>query len=377
MWRHLPVGTFERDRAAARISAKRGGLRLTWLIPAALVALLALNAPAGAQTPASDPVQTPAGQSAPSPAGESPAPASQSAPSPSADSAPASQAAQATLSLSAVLNGGGAPLAGGLRWRVFAAQTDPDGSRPLVVESSLAQPTLTIPAGDYVVHVAFGLASTAKRVTLGAEVRSERLTLSAGALKIEGTLADAPIDPSKLSLAIYVPQNRNPLGKLVYAKGKAGDIIGLPEGSYHIVSTFLDTVGAHSGVSAAANTGKSAAIAPPAAIPSNSIVNADIKVMSGKRIDVTIKHRCATLTLKLVNKPGAEALANTTFTVLTPGGDVIRELVGAFPALVLAEGEYVVIARHESKVYQSTFQVQTGMDRDVEVVAEESGKQGP
>jgi hypothetical protein len=118
-------------------------------------------------------------------------------------------------------------------------------------------------------------------------------------------------------------------------------------------------------------------LAPPAAIPSNSMVNADIKVISGKRIDVTIRHHCATLTLKLVNKAGAEALANTTFTVLTPGGDVIRELVGAFPSLVLAEGEYVVIARHDSKVYQSTFQVQTGMDRDVEVVAEESGKQGP
>jgi hypothetical protein len=296
---------------------------------------------------------------------------------PASAQAPTGESAQATLDLSAVLSGGGAPLTGGLRWRVFGAQADPDGSHPLIVESGLAQPTLTIPPGDYVVHVAFGLASAAKRVKLGAEVRSERLTLSAGALRIEGTLADAPIDSSKLSLAIYVPQNRNPLGKLVYAKAKAGDMVGLPEGSYHIVSTYMDTVGARSGVSAASNSGKSAAPASPAAIPSNSIVNADIKVVSGKRVDVTIKHRCATLTLKLVNKQGSEALANTTFTVLTPGGDVIRELVGAFPALVLAEGEYVVIARHESKVYQSTFQVQTGMDRDVEVVAEESGKQGP
>jgi len=159
---------------------------------------------------------------------------------------PASESAQVTLNLSAVLNGGAAPLAGGLRWRVFGARADADGSHPLIVESSLAQPTLTVPPGDYVVHVAFGLASAAKRVTLGAEVRSERLTLSAGALRIDGTLADAPIDPSKLSLAIYVPQNRNPLGKLVYANGKAGDIIGLPEGSYHIVSTYLETVGAHS-----------------------------------------------------------------------------------------------------------------------------------
>jgi hypothetical protein len=290
---------------------------------------------------------------------------------------PTSESAQATLNLSAILNGGSAPLTGGLRWRVFGSHADPDGSHPLIVESGQAQPTLTIPPGDYVVHVAFGLASAAKRLTLGAEVRSERLTLSAGALRIEGTLSDASIDPSKLSLAIYVPQNRNPLGKLVYAKGKAGDIIGLPEGSYHIVSTYLDTVGAHSAVSPAGSSTKSAVLSPPVAIPSNSVVNADIKVSSGKRIDVTIRHRCATLTLKLVNKAGAVALANTTFTVLTPGGDVIRELVGAFPSLVLAEGEYVVIARHESKVYQSTFQVQTGMDRDVEVVAEENGKQGP
>ena len=79
-------------------------------------------------------------------------------------------------------------------------------------------------------------------------------------------------------------------------------------------------------------------------------------------------------TLKLDNKPGAEALANTTFTVLTPGGDVIRELMGAFPSLVLAEGEYAVIARHDGKTYQSTFEVQTGMDRDVEVVAQEGGQ---
>jgi hypothetical protein len=283
---------------------------------------------------------------------------------------------QATLSLSAALNGGvGRALTGGLRWRVFSAQPDAAGAHPLIVESSLAQPTLTLPPGDYVVHVAFGLASATRRLALGPEVRSEQLLLSAGGLRIEGTLADAPIDPSKLSLAIYVPENRNPQGKLVYAKAKAGDIIGLPEGAYHVVSTYLDTVGGRFVPSVVTNPGKSAAPAPPATLPSNSIVNADIKVASGKLIDVTLRHRCATLTLKLVNKPGAEALANSTFTVLTPGGDVIRELVGAFPSLVLAEGEYVVIARHDAKTYQATFEVKSAMDRDVEVVAQESGQE--
>src|SRR5271166_1116996 len=288
---------------------------------------------------------------------------------------PAAADGQATLGLSAVLNGQTAPLTGGVRWRVFSAKTEEDGSHALIVESNLAEPTLTLPPGDYVVHAAFGLASAAKRLTLGPEVRTERLPIAGGGLKIGGVIGDQAIDPSKLSLAIYVPVGRNPEGKLVDAKAKAGDIVGLPEGNYHVVSTYLDTVGGRFSISAAANTGKSAVPATPVTLPSNSIVNADIKVVSGKLVDVTLRHRCATLTLKLVNKPGGEALANTTFTVLTPGGDVIRELVGAFPALVLAEGEYVVIARHEAKTYQSTFEVHSAMDRDVEVVAQESAKE--
>jgi hypothetical protein len=83
-----------------------------------------------------------------------------------------------------------------------------------------------------------------------------------------------------------------------------------------------------------------------------------------------LRHSAATITLKLVNTPGAEALANTSFSVLTPGGDVIRELIGAFPSLILAEGEYVVIARRDGKTYQKTFTVHSTMDRDEEIVVE-------
>jgi hypothetical protein len=275
-----------------------------------------------------------------------------------------------TLQLSATLTGAAAPLTGGLRWRLFAARPGSDGSHALVVESSQSQPTLTVPPGDYVVHVALGLASAAQPVTVGPDVRRLRLTLNAGALRIAGTLGDQPIDPSKLSLAIYVPERNNPEAKLIDAKARAGEIIGLPEGAYHIVSTFLDTVGVGS-----VGVGKPTGGAASAPTPTNSIVAADIKVTAGKLTDVTLRHRCATVTIKLVNAPHGEALANSSFTVLTPGGDLIRELIGAFPSLVLAEGEYVVIARHESKTYQQTFQVQSGMDRDVEVIAQEGAKQ--
>ena len=257
---------------------------------------------------------------------------------------PSPLAPMAALHLTAGLGAAGAPLEAGLHWRVFDAHAQPDGSRPLAFETSLPQPTINLPAGDYVVHVAFGLASATKSIALGPEGHSERLGLAAGALRIAGTLQDKPIDPANLSLAIYVPERNNSQAKLVYAKAHAGEVIGLPEGTYHIVSTYLDTVGVGS-------VGVAKPGAPTnAPVPTNSIVSGDVRVAAGKIVDVT------------------------TFTVLTPGGDIIRELIGAFPSLVLAEGEYVVIARHDQKTYQATFQVQSGMDRDVEVVAKDEAK---
>jgi hypothetical protein len=162
-----------------------------------------------------------------------------------------------------------------------------------------------------------------------------------------------------------VPERNNAQAHLVYSRARLGDILGVPEGSYHIVSTYLDTVGI-------GTLGLTKTAGGPLPTPSNSLASGDVRVAPGKIVDVTLKHRFATVTLKLVNAPGGEALANTTFTVLTPGGDVIRELIGAFPSLVLAEGDYDVIARHDAKTFQSTFPVKSGLDRDVEIIAKES-----
>ena len=270
------------------------------------------------------------------------------------------QEGQGTLNLSAAL-GTGPALQAGLRWRVFKTQTDADGTHRLVVESALPHPSLTVPPGDYVVHAAFGLASATKAVSLGAEARDTKLILSAGALRIHCvTDGDKPIDPADVALAVYVPERNNATAQLVYAKARENEVIGVPEGNYHIASTYIDNRGVGS---LGQNKG------PGAAIPTNSIAAGDVNVATGKIVDVTLRHRIATLTIKLVNAPGGGALANSTFTVLTPGGDIVRELAGAFPSLVLAEGEYVVVARHNAKTYQATFTVQSGIDRDVEVLA--------
>jgi len=99
------------------------------------------------------------------------------------------------------------------------------------------------------------------------------------------------------------------------------------------------------------------------------LFSAEISVAAGKLTDATFHQMAATLTLKLVSQPGGEAIANTAWSVLTPGGDVIRESIGAFPSLILAEGNYTVVARHEGRVYTREFEVKAGQDGDVEVVA--------
>ena len=261
-----------------------------------------------------------------------------------------------TLSLSASLTPEAAALQQGLVWRVFNERAEADGSHALVADSTDSQPAFPLADGTYIVHAAYGLVGSTRRIVVAGRNVSERFNLNSGMLKITDTLGDVPIAPAKTAISVFIPARGNAEAKLVLAKAHAGDILRLPEGNYHVVSTYLEIPAP--GTQPAGS---------PLANPTNSIVTADLRVVPGKLIEATLKHRAATLTLKLVNAPGGEALANTTFNILTPGGDLIRELVGAFPSLVLAEGEYVAIARHDEKTFQKTFKVQSAQDRDVEV----------
>lgn len=256
-------------------------------------------------------------------------------------SAPLSQGTGQQLTLSALFAGENKTIRSGLVWRVYREN---DGDQPeLVQRTTNTSPEFRLSPGNYIVHAAYGFASASKRITLrgGAPV-TDRLVLGAGALRLGAAIGDQTIPASRLSFAVYVPVGNNSEGRLLAGNLKAGEIILVPEGTYHVVSTYGDT---------------------------NSIMRSDIKVDSGSVTQATLNHRAATVTLKLVNAVGGEALAGTAFSVLTPGGDAIREAIGAFPQMVLAEGEYVVIARQEGQVFTREFKVQSGLDRDIEVLA--------
>ena len=267
---------------------------------------------------------------------------------------------QTALTLVATLGSATQPIGSGLRWRIYRERANDDGKHQLVTESTASSPALALPEGTYVVHVAYGLASAMKRIQVSGQTATERLQINAGVLRVRSILGETAIAPARVNLNVYVPDRSGADARLIVSNARPGDLLRLPEGNYRVVSTYLDKE----------STGSMPA---PGAAPNatNSVVSAELRVQTGRLTEATLRHNAATITLKLVNAAGAEALANTSFSVLTPGGDVIRELIGAFPSLILADGEYVVIARRSGKTYQKTFTVQSTMDRDEEILAAE------
>src|SRR5674476_309157 len=75
-------------------------------------------------------------------------------------------AGQVALALSARFGKDAPVIGGGLTWRVYAAKAEPGGSFRLLKEEKSPSPTLVLPAGAYIVHVGFGLATAVRPVTL-------------------------------------------------------------------------------------------------------------------------------------------------------------------------------------------------------------------
>ncbi len=311
-------------------------------------------------TPPANIPNPPQPQSQPTPLAPPPAPQQQqtppAAPRPAAKETPPPPNAplRYSLQLAARYAPEGQNVTRSLHWRIFVER--PGTAQPLfmVSESQEASPTFSLPPGKYVVHVAYGLASFAQRVTVTENMR-ETLVVAAGGLRLQGRVADAAIPPAKLRFDVYegnflqrsitgdkkkrtTRNERPPVVRGVIP----GDLVLLPAGTYYVQSTYGE---------------------------GNSMITADVRIEAGRLTDATVHHRAAQITLRLVHAAGGEALANTSWSVLTPGGDSIKEFIGAFPSIVLADGEYTAVARHDGKTYQTNFKVVAGRDREVEVLA--------
>ena len=211
--------------------------------------------------------------------------------------------------LTAYATDGGRTLGEGVVWRVFSTKTDTAGQLELAAESTSPVADVALAPGNYIVHVAYGRAQANETITVAEGSNSKDVVLEVGGLRLNAAVTgDVPIPINLLRFDVFSTEGN----RAIVAQGiGANDILTVNAGTYHIVSYFGDV---------------------------NATVRADLRVEPGELTDVTLYHRAAQVSFKLVSEAGGEAIADIDWTVKTADGATVFTNTGAFPSTVLQEG---------------------------------------
>lgn len=260
---------------------------------------------------------------------------------PATDAIAAATAAPQAVTLMARITPDGMPIPEGLVWRIFESEPDSSGELALVAKSESGEASIELEPGQYVVHVAYGRAQSSETVTIQPGQGSIEMVLGAGALRLNAAVTgEVAIPPGLLAFDIYTDQEEVARGLIAEAVSP-NEIVTLNSGTYHVVSRFGEV---------------------------NATVRADLRVEPGQITDATLYHHAAQISFKLVSEQGGEAIADVEWTVKTADGTTVFSNLGAFPTTVLAEGDYLVLAKLGQTVYNREFQVQPGPPREIEVL---------
>src|SRR5690606_17511735 len=190
------------------------------------------------------------------------------------------------------------------------------GNLALAVKSEEPAPRLALAPGEYVVHVSYGRAQASDTLQVAEGDNSKAMVLDAGALRLNAAVTgDVPIPINLLRFEVFSDGGEGEQ-TLEVQNLSANDIVTLNAGTYHVVSYFGNV---------------------------NAVVRTDLRVEPGQLTDATLYHRSAQISFKLVTEAGGEAIADIEWTVKAEDGTTIYTSIGAFPATVLTEGEYLVL----------------------------------
>ncbi|MET3589959.1 hypothetical protein ABID23_001051 [Bartonella silvatica] len=250
---------------------------------------------------------------------------------------------KAQLILYARLKNSNEDIVKGLVWRIYAPILGIDNKLPLLATYEGGSAHFDLEPGNYLVHVSFGHASAMQQINLeNGQSLVKSFNLDAGAVIFNATLLNGTINEKELRFTIYEDEKENDDTGVILSNIKAQSIVRLKAGRYHVASHYGSI---------------------------NAMVRSDIQVDTGKVTEVTLEHQAAQIVLKLVRQEGGEALADTSWSITNDSGDIIYETVGAYVSLVLAEGDYIAIAKNQDKIYQKVFSVVSGHDEDINVIA--------
>jgi hypothetical protein len=257
---------------------------------------------------------------------------------------PPTEGAPAQVTLTAYLSEGSAPMTTGIIWRIFGGHPAKGGSYRLLQTISEPQPTIELNPGEYLINIAYGRANLTKKIGVWPQnpVR-EDFVVNAGGMRINATVARSPVQAEHLLKFELFSDTQDQFGnrQKLLSDLRPGLVIRLNSGIYHVVSTYGDA---------------------------NSVISTDVVIEPGKITDASIDHDAGKVTLKLVQRSGGEATADTRWTIYNAVGEVIKESAGAFPTHVLAAGDYRVAAQHGDDQFAGAFTVSAGEMKLIEVL---------
>lgn len=246
------------------------------------------------------------------------------------------------FTLSAKISEEGTIIPDGLVWRIFDTKTDDTGQLALLEKSEDSIAVFSLKPGDYVVHVAYGRSQATDTIRVDPAPTSHTIVLDSGALRLHAAIAgDIDIPTDHLGFDIYATGDGEDGQTLIVENLAPNELIHLNAGVYQVVSQYGEL---------------------------NAEVRADLRVDPGQITDATLYHHASQINFKLVSEVGGEAIVDVDWTVKTSDGTTIYTSFGAFPIAVLAEGDYLVIAKRGENVYNREFQVTSSPVREIELL---------
>lgn len=231
----------------------------------------------------------------------------------------------------------------GIVWRVFSTTPNEQGELELLDKSEETPAVFSLSPGQYVVHAAYGLAQASDTVTVEPGPNQLDIILDVGGLKLNAAISgDINIPDRYIRFNVHT-RDAEGQSVLVARAVQPEQTLHLNSGTYSVTSYFGNV---------------------------NATAKADLQVKPGQLTEATLYHKAAQVTFKLVSEPGGEAIADTSWIVKNLAGETIYEEATAFPATVLAQGEYILLARLGDRVFNREFEVLPGLPREIEIITQ-------
>jgi len=250
------------------------------------------------------------------------------------------------LGLVAKLASNSPPLEINIKWEIYNFLKSSDGNRSQILTSEVAQPTLPLSPGKYIVRAVFGVSSTAKVITISpAQITDATFILNTGGIRVKPLLIAGEPPAGKMPQQwIYLSPSpaSSSAPQLVATADDPDEIHQLSAGTYELISKFGTA---------------------------NAVVKTNVTISPGLLTEVEVSHKAGIVQFKLFKKwRGGEELTGASWKLFDDEGNEVASDLAAGSGEIIAPGRYKVTALYNDNTYTKMFNIKPGRKKLIQVV---------